>query len=60
VDTAEAYKWFSAAAHNFASAGNVPRQKLAERKRDTVAANLGSDERDRAEAWLAAQPGLLR
>ncbi len=60
ANATEAYKWFSAAAHNFARAGNVPRQKLAERKRDTVAADLGSGERDQAEAWLAAQPGLLK
>jgi TPR repeat protein len=60
ADTNEAYKWFSAAAHNFARAGNLPRQKLAERKRDTVAAGLGGAEREQAEAWLAAQPGLLK
>ncbi len=59
ADATEAYKWFTAAAHNFARAGNVPRQKLAERKRDTVAAGLDSGERERAEAELAAQPGLL-
>jgi TPR repeat protein len=60
ADAVEAFKWFSAAAHNFSRAGNVPRQKLAERKRDTVAAGLDSGDREQAEAWLTAQPGLLK
>ncbi len=60
ADAVEAYKWFSAAARNFAHSGNVPRQKLAERKRETVSTGLAAADRERAEAWLAAQPGLLR
>lgn len=60
ANAVEAYKWFSAAAHNFARAGNVPRQKLAERKRDTLASELDSSDREQAEAWLTAQPGLLK
>jgi len=60
ADPAEAYKWFTAAIHNFEREGNVPRRKLAERKRDTVAAELSGEAREQAEQWLAAQPGVLR
>jgi TPR repeat protein len=59
ADPAEAYKWFSAAVHNFEQAGNVPRRKLAERKRETVAADLSDSDRAAAEAWLTEQPRVL-
>lgn len=60
ADIYEAYKWFSAAAENFARRGHVPRQKLAERKRETVAAELPAEERARAEGWIASEPGILQ
>jgi TPR repeat protein len=58
-DPYEAYKWFSAAALNFERSGNVPRQKLAQRKRETVAAELTATEREQAEAWLVQQSGVI-
>lgn len=60
ADPAEAYKWFTAAIHNFEREGNVPRRKLAERKRDTVAAEVSAEARQQAEQWLATQSGVLR
>ena len=59
ANPAEAYKWFTAAAHNFEQAGNIPRRKLAERKRETLATGLAAADRERVEQWLADQPGVL-
>jgi TPR repeat protein len=60
ADPYEAYKWFTAARRNFEQEGNIPRQKLAQRKQETVAADLSSSDRERAEAWIAEQPGVTR
>ena len=60
ADPYEAYKWFTAARRNFELEGNVPRQKLAQRKQETVAIDLSSSDRERAEAWIAEQPGVTR
>lgn len=59
ADLYEAYKWFAAAAINFERTGNLPRQKLAQRKLETVAGGLAEAERQRAEAWIAEQPGII-
>jgi len=60
ADPYEAYKWFTAAVLNFEQVGNVPRQKLTQRKLETIATGLSASDRERAEAWVAQQPGVVR
>jgi hypothetical protein len=51
-DPAAAYRWFALAVRSNRAAGDIPRTKLAERKKETLGKALPSGERRAADRWV--------